>query len=92
MILRITINETNPVTEEAKREKTPNTTSVVVFSNVLVSQNTRGDVGMESKEENGGSTSREEQEEALVALIEHRTHEVKNLRHRIAYYKTQVYP
>ena len=45
---------------------------------------------MEPNEENGGSTSREEQEEALVALIEHRTHEVKNLRHRIAYYKTQV--
>lgn len=50
----------------------------------------RGDVRMEPNEENGGSTSREEQEEALVALIEHRTHEVKNLRHRIAYYKTQV--
>ncbi|KHN09707.1 WD repeat-containing protein 48 like [Glycine soja] len=45
---------------------------------------------MEPNEENGGSTSREEQEEALVALIEHRTHEVKNLRHRIAYYKTQL--
>ncbi|KAK7353820.1 hypothetical protein VNO80_19272 [Phaseolus coccineus] len=45
---------------------------------------------MESNGENGGSTSREEQEEALVALIEHRTHEVKNLRHRIAYYKTQL--
>ncbi|XP_027356294.1 uncharacterized protein LOC113865752 [Abrus precatorius] len=40
--------------------------------------------------ENGSTTSKEEQEEALVALIEHRTHEVKNFRHRIAYYKTQL--
>ncbi|KAL2347105.1 hypothetical protein Fmac_001105 [Flemingia macrophylla] len=45
---------------------------------------------MEPNEENGGSTTREEQEEALVALIEHRTREVNNLRHRIAYYKTQL--
>ncbi|XP_014524268.1 uncharacterized protein LOC106780490 [Vigna radiata var. radiata] len=46
---------------------------------------------MEPNDENGGSTSREEQEEALVALIEHRAREVKNLRHRFAYYKTQLH-
>ncbi|KAF7834032.1 U5 small nuclear ribonucleoprotein 40 kDa protein-like [Senna tora] len=39
---------------------------------------------------NGGSTSREEQEEALVALIDHRTREVKNLRQRISYYTSQL--
>lgn len=33
---------------------------------------------------------REEQEEALVALIEHRTHEVKHLKNRISYYKSQL--
>ncbi|XP_057422502.1 uncharacterized protein LOC130716516 [Lotus japonicus] len=36
------------------------------------------------------TTSREEQEEALIALIEHRTHEVKNIRKRIAYYQSQL--
>jgi hypothetical protein len=45
---------------------------------------------MAEEEEDNGSTSREEQEEALVALIEHRTYEVNNLRKRIAYYKNQV--
>jgi response regulator RpfG family c-di-GMP phosphodiesterase len=34
--------------------------------------------------------SRQEQEEALVALIEHRTNEVKHLGQRIAYYNSQV--
>lgn len=42
------------------------------------------------EEEQNGSTSREEQEEALVALIEHRTREVNNLRHRLSYYQSQV--
>ncbi|CAI8599021.1 unnamed protein product [Vicia faba] len=41
-------------------------------------------------QEDNETTSREEQEEALVALIEHRTHEVSSLRKRIAYYKTQL--
>lgn len=42
-------------------------------------------------DENGvNGTTIEEQEEALVALIEHRTREVKNLRHRLSYYKSQV--
>ncbi|CAL5204470.1 unnamed protein product [Lathyrus oleraceus] len=41
-------------------------------------------------QEDNGTTSREEQEEALVALIEHRTHEVSNLQKRISYYKTQL--
>ncbi|CAJ2641311.1 unnamed protein product [Trifolium pratense] len=43
-----------------------------------------------AEEEDNGSTSREEQEEALVALIEHRTCEVNNLRKRLAYYKNQL--
>lgn len=34
---------------------------------------------------------RNEQEEALVALIEHRTKEVEHLRQRITYYKSQVF-
>lgn len=42
------------------------------------------------EEEDNEITSREEQEEALVALIEHRTREVNNLRHRLAYTKNQV--
>lgn len=43
-------------------------------------------------EENGeSSTSREEQEEALVALIEHRTREVQHLQNRISYYQSQVW-
>lgn len=33
---------------------------------------------------------RNEQEEALVLLIEHRTKEVEHLHQRIAYYKSQV--
>lgn len=36
------------------------------------------------------SDSRQEQEEALVALIEHRTREVKHLKQRISYYQSQV--
>ncbi|CAK8568065.1 unnamed protein product [Lathyrus sativus] len=40
--------------------------------------------------EDNGTTSREEQEEALVALIEHRTNEVANLQKRVSYYKTQL--
>ncbi|KAI9079634.1 hypothetical protein K1719_038255 [Acacia pycnantha] len=39
---------------------------------------------------NGGSNSREEQEEALVALIDHRAREVKNFRQRIAYYTSKL--
>ncbi|GFZ17313.1 hypothetical protein Acr_26g0005830 [Actinidia rufa] len=41
--------------------------------------------------ENGtaDNISRSEQEEALVALIEHRTKEVEHLRKRIDYYKSQ---
>ncbi|XP_004501755.1 uncharacterized protein [Cicer arietinum] len=41
-------------------------------------------------EEDNECTSREEQEEALVALIEHRTREVRNLRNRLSYYKSQL--
>ncbi|XP_037495619.1 uncharacterized protein LOC105648715 isoform X2 [Jatropha curcas] len=47
-----------------------------------------------AEQENGGEgeegTSREEQEEALVALIEHRTKEVEHLKKRISYYKSQL--
>ncbi|KAM7480213.1 hypothetical protein LguiA_028426 [Lonicera macranthoides] len=39
----------------------------------------------------GAQYDREEQEEALVALIEHRTKEVENLRQRMTYYQTQVF-
>ncbi|KAL4566723.1 hypothetical protein LXL04_030846 [Taraxacum kok-saghyz] len=35
-------------------------------------------------------TDREEQEEALIALIEHRAKEVDHLRTRVAYYKSEV--
>lgn len=45
-----------------------------------------------AEEENGYPDSRQEQEEALVALIEHRTREVHHLRNRVSYYKTQVAP
>ncbi|KAK2662232.1 hypothetical protein Ddye_000806 [Dipteronia dyeriana] len=41
-------------------------------------------------EPNEEENSREEQEEALVALIEHRTKEVEHLQHRISYYKSQL--
>lgn len=37
-----------------------------------------------------GEDSIDEQEEALVALIEHRTKEVQHIRKRIAYYQSQV--
>ncbi|KAL5564789.1 hypothetical protein UlMin_027953 [Ulmus minor] len=41
--------------------------------------------------ENGDSNSeREEQEESLVLLIEHRSREVQNLRHRVTYYQAQL--
>ncbi|XP_009339039.2 uncharacterized protein LOC103931318 isoform X1 [Pyrus x bretschneideri] len=43
-----------------------------------------------AEEENGYPDSRQEQEEALVALIEHRTREVHHLRNRVSYYKTQL--
>lgn len=49
----------------------------------------------EEEEQNGDRTMRErswkEQEAALVALIEHRTKEVEQLRERVAYYKSQVF-
>ncbi|GER54201.1 transducin/WD40 repeat-like superfamily protein [Striga asiatica] len=44
----------------------------------------------ESNEEKLGEQIRNEQEEALVALIEHRTKEVEHLRQRINYYKSQL--
>ena len=47
----------------------------------------------EEEQSNGeDENSRAEQEEALVALIEHRTKEVEHLRQRISYYKSQVLP
>nr|GMD11997.1 U5 small nuclear ribonucleoprotein 40 kDa protein isoform X1 [Ipomoea batatas] len=39
--------------------------------------------------EDTNDQSRSEQEEALVALVEHRTKEVHDLRRRISYYKSQ---
>ncbi|KAJ0571088.1 hypothetical protein HanHA300_Chr05g0185531 [Helianthus annuus] len=36
-------------------------------------------------------TEREEQEEALIALIEHRAKEVDHLRTRVTYYKSQLF-
>ncbi|KAI4336397.1 hypothetical protein L6164_014929 [Bauhinia variegata] len=45
---------------------------------------------IENGDSSGGSCSREEQEQALVALVEHRTREVKNLRQRISYYESQL--
>ncbi|KAK3006019.1 hypothetical protein RJ639_016101 [Escallonia herrerae] len=47
-----------------------------------------GEVAM--AEENGAQQDREEQEEALVALIEHRAKEVEHLRKRMAYYKSEL--
>ncbi|KAA8521097.1 hypothetical protein F0562_011750 [Nyssa sinensis] len=41
-------------------------------------------------DENGAANSRDEQEEALVALIEHRTKEVEHLRRHVTYYKSQL--
>ncbi|XP_059643025.1 uncharacterized protein LOC132284899 [Cornus florida] len=41
-------------------------------------------------DENGAENNRLEQEEALVALTEHRTKEVEHLRQRISYYKSQL--
>ncbi|XP_023001767.1 uncharacterized protein LOC111495809 [Cucurbita maxima] len=41
-------------------------------------------------EENDGTNSKEEQEEALVALIDHRCREVQNLKQRISYYTSQL--
>ncbi|KAL6319372.1 hypothetical protein AAG906_014046 [Vitis piasezkii] len=41
-------------------------------------------------EEDGDENSRDEQEEALVALIEHRTKEVEHIRKRITYYQSQL--
>ncbi|TKY60528.1 Guanine nucleotide-binding protein subunit beta protein [Spatholobus suberectus] len=40
--------------------------------------------------QNGVVNGREEHEEALVALVEHRTREVKNLRYYISYYTIQL--
>ena len=44
----------------------------------------------EPVEDNDGTNSKEEQEEALVALIDHRCREVQNLKQRISYYTSQV--
>ncbi|KAK9157060.1 hypothetical protein Scep_003634 [Stephania cephalantha] len=41
-------------------------------------------------EDDGRAVEESEQEEALVALIEHRTKEVEHLRQRISYYKSQL--
>jgi len=40
--------------------------------------------------ENGVVNGRQEHEEALLALVEHRTREVKHLRYYISYYTSQV--
>ena len=40
----------------------------------------------------GEGISGRDEEEALVALIEHRTTEVEHLRNRISYYQSQVRP
>ncbi|XVF49511.1 hypothetical protein PTKIN_Ptkin04bG0018600 [Pterospermum kingtungense] len=46
---------------------------------------------VEEEEVNGeDETSRAEREEALVALVEHRTQEVQHLRRRISYYQSQL--
>ncbi|XWS37034.1 hypothetical protein CRYUN_Cryun19dG0009100 [Craigia yunnanensis] len=45
---------------------------------------------VKEEEEEEDENSRAEQEEALVALIEHRTKEVEHLRQRISYYKSQL--
>ncbi|CAK9327258.1 unnamed protein product [Citrullus colocynthis] len=44
----------------------------------------------EPVEDNDGTNSKEEQEEALVALIDHRCREVQNLKQRISYYTSQL--
>ncbi|CAK9177496.1 unnamed protein product [Ilex paraguariensis] len=55
---------------------------------------------MEREEESNGEADNEngeeklmweEREEALVALIEHRTKEVEHLRQRLSYYKSQLH-
>ncbi|XP_038685076.1 uncharacterized protein LOC119985003 [Tripterygium wilfordii] len=40
--------------------------------------------------EENGSVNVQEQEEALVALIEHRTREVEHLKRRVSYYKSEL--
>lgn len=45
---------------------------------------------MKMEIDNDGDDSRQEQEEAFVALIEHRTREVQHLRHRLSYYQSQL--
>lgn len=45
----------------------------------------------EPVEDDDGTNSKEEQEEALVALIDHRCREVQNLKQRISYYTSQVF-
>lgn len=44
----------------------------------------------EDTDARGEGTSIAEQEEAFVALIEHRTREVEHLKKRISYYTSQV--
>lgn len=45
----------------------------------------------ENNDEEMKERIRNEQEEAIVALIEHRTREVDHLRQRITYYNAQVF-
>lgn len=44
----------------------------------------------EGEEENGKKEEYEEQEEALVALIEHRTKEVEHVKQKVSYYQSQL--
>ncbi|XP_019169816.1 PREDICTED: uncharacterized protein LOC109165486 [Ipomoea nil] len=60
-------------------------------------ENGGGSIGGEAKNDgkdvpadDTNDQSRSEQEEALVALVEHRTKEVHDLRQRISYYKSQL--
>lgn len=46
----------------------------------------------EEEEANNNVGCREEQEQALVALVEHRSAEIDRLKHHISNYQTKVLP
>ncbi|XP_021719362.1 uncharacterized protein LOC110687037 [Chenopodium quinoa] len=64
----------------------------LTINNYSITKNNDNDVVNDDSDDDGSaSTSRyDEQEEALVALIEHRAKEVEHLKTRIAYYQTQL--
>ncbi|KAG9139500.1 hypothetical protein Leryth_024189 [Lithospermum erythrorhizon] len=71
-----------PLTLEEEEEEVPQKNPNLIHNNIN-NNNNNNSVAQEKE-------FIDEQEEALVALLEHRSKEVEHLRHRLTYYKSQL--